>query len=67
MMLGESDNLVNTDKSREIYDKMTNCKYRRIKEIEGGDHYMINWEHTYRDVQKETIQFIQTVLDKKII
>jgi len=55
MMLGESDNLVNTDKSREIYDKMTNCKYRRIKEIEGGDHYMINWEHTYRDVQKETI------------
>lgn len=50
MILGENDKHSDNTKSQELFDQMKNLKYKRSITIPEGDHYMMNWEHSYEEV-----------------
>jgi hypothetical protein len=50
MITGEDDTHASTGRSKEIFDSLENVRHKKYIEVAGGDHFMMNWEHSYQEV-----------------
>ena len=64
MITGEKDEHADTEKAKEVFDSLQNAKQKKYISIQNGDHFMINWEHSYKEVQDHSLEFIERVMQQ---
>ena len=66
MLLGEFDEVADNEKARSVFNEMKSVKHKKqfvIGESGCANHFMMSWKDTFESAQKESMGFIQRLVN----